>query len=64
MYLTVQSLSSIFPSFQELVEPSGAHLPEIEEHTKKSRIFRNYAGEMQKCVAGLQEKRSRRGGMG
>jgi len=49
-YLTHQSLACVFPAFKEL-HPSSARLMEEEADAQKSeRVFRNYAGSIQRCV--------------
>lgn len=42
--LTHQGTGCFFPRFEEIREGQGAHLPQIEEHTEDTRMFRNYAG--------------------
>uniref|UniRef100_A0A383W782 Survival protein SurE-like phosphatase/nucleotidase domain-containing protein n=1 Tax=Tetradesmus obliquus TaxID=3088 RepID=A0A383W782_TETOB len=44
--LTHQGTGCVFPKFLEVTEPTGPHLPEVDEHTPNLRVFRNYAGAM------------------
>eukprot|EP00200_Dunaliella_tertiolecta_P003896 CAMPEP_0202345926 /NCGR_PEP_ID=MMETSP1126-20121109/4944_1 /ASSEMBLY_ACC=CAM_ASM_000457 /TAXON_ID=3047 /ORGANISM="Dunaliella tertiolecta, Strain CCMP1320" /LENGTH=316 /DNA_ID=CAMNT_0048937277 /DNA_START=135 /DNA_END=1085 /DNA_ORIENTATION=- len=47
LYLTHQSLACVFPAFKEL-HPSSARLEELSESQKSERVFRNYAGSIQR----------------
>mmetsp|Transcript_19172 Transcript_19172/g.33007 ORF Transcript_19172/g.33007 Transcript_19172/m.33007 type:complete len:320 (-) Transcript_19172:226-1185(-) len=47
LYQTHQSMSCVFPAYKEVLEGAGPHLPEIDEHTPNSRMFRNFAGTVQ-----------------
>lgn len=42
--LSHQGTGTFFPAFAEVAEGKGPHLPEIEEHTPETRVFRNFAG--------------------
>ncbi|KIZ07400.1 5'-nucleotidase [Monoraphidium neglectum] len=42
--LTHQGTGCFFPNFKEVQEGQGSHMPQIEERTEDTRMFRNFAG--------------------
>lgn len=42
--LTHQGTGCFFPTFREVQEGAGPHLPQVEERTEATRMFRSFAG--------------------